>query len=397
MNLQNALTIETTSHSETIEQQLKLLIVRDLFQLKWNLKTDNGTFVISPPTEYDKDVVKQSMNFKRQEILIKNQIWINDHINLLRENLAAGKKVFQSEIIPRIEVCKTDRQHELFRMCRYYWSSPYSDYVGRRIKLLIRDEAIENHPIIGIAALGSPIIHIPERDDWVGWDTKTRTNNLISCMDAYVLGAMPPYNTMLGGKLIAYILASNEIRTIYKDKYKDITTNISNRISSNLVCLFTTSLYGRSSQYNRIRYDEKCLYNEIGKTKGFGSLHLTNETFLMMQKLLIENNIIISNRFGDGPNWRMRVIREACDMIGINSDMLLKHSFKRNIYAIPLAKNYKNILLGKSKRPTYYNYPMKDLTDYWRERWLNSRKKYLVQSGRANEINTFNPSEFNIL
>ncbi|GHT68671.1 hypothetical protein FACS1894110_16780 [Spirochaetia bacterium] len=397
MNLQNALTIETNPQADDIEQRLKLLIVRDLFQLKWDLKTNNGTFVISPPTEYAKDVVKQSMNFKRQEILIKNQIWINNHVNLLRDNLATGKEAFKSEIIPSIEVCTTDRQHELFRICRYYWSSPYSDYVGRRIKLLVRDEAIENRPIIGIAALGSPIIHIPERDNWIEWDTKTRTNNLIFCMDAYVLGAMPPYNTMLGGKLIAYILASNEIRKIYKEKYENICTNINNRISTNLVCLFTTSLYGRSSQYNRIQYNEKYLYNEIGKTKGFGSLHLTNETFLMMQNLLIQNNIIISNRFGDGPNWRMRVIREACDIIGINSDMLLKHSFKRNIYAIPLAENYKKILLGEEQQPNYHNYPMKDLADYWRERWFNSRKKYLLQSGRINEINTFNPLEFTII
>jgi hypothetical protein len=250
---------------------------------------------------------------------------------------------------------------------------------------------LKNHPIIGIAALGSPIIHIPDRDKWIGWNTKTRTNNLIYCMDAYVLGAMPPYNMLLGGKLISYILSSNEIRKIYKEKYNGISTNINKRTSTDLVCIFTTSLYGRSSQYNRIKYDNKILYEEIGKTKGFGSLHLTNETFSIMQNLLVKNNIFISNRFGDGPNWRMRVIREACDHIGINSDILLKHSFKRNIYAVPLAENFKNILLGEEQEPDYYNYPLEELTGYWRERWLNNRKKYLFQSKKIDDINQFKP------
>jgi hypothetical protein len=397
MNTKNSLTISTDPQTDDIEQLLKSHIVNDLFKLKWDLKQEDNSFVISPPVEYNKDIVRQSMDYKRQETLRKNQKWIDNHIGMLRQNLVAGKDAFKSEIVPSIEVCQTPPQHELFRICRYYWSSPYSDYVGRRIKLIIRDESLENRPIIGIAALGSPIIHIPERDKWVGWNTKTRTNNLIYCMDAYVLGAMPPYNMLLGGKLIAYILSSNEIRKIYKEKYNGIRTNINNRISTNLVCLFTTSLYVHSSQYNRIRYNNKILYNKIGNTKGFGSLHVTNETFSIMIDLLAQNNIFISNRFGNGPNWRMRVIREACDHIGINSDVLLKHSFKRSIYAVPLAKNFIKILLGEEQEPDYCNYPLEELTDYWRERWLNNRKEYLFRSKRIDEINQFNPKRFNIL
>ena len=69
-----------------------------------------------------------------------------------------------------------------------------------------------NQPVIGIAAIGSPIIHIPERDDFIGWDKETRTKNLIYTMDAYVIGAVPPYNYLLGGKLIAYLLTSKGIQ-----------------------------------------------------------------------------------------------------------------------------------------------------------------------------------------
>lgn len=102
-------------------------------------------------------------------------------------------------------------------------------------------------------------------------------------MDAYVIGALPPYNLLLGGKLISYILASNEVRSLYKEKYKDNSTIINNRQADDLVGIITTSLYGRSSQYNRLKYKDELLYQPIGETIGYGTLHLTDETIQNMR------------------------------------------------------------------------------------------------------------------
>jgi len=154
------------------EERVKLLLVRDLFRLNWNIEKSKDKLIVSPPIYYDKEIIKQSMNISRQEILNKNREWIERHIDLAKKNLAQGKDILKSEILPRIEICKTQKQHDLFRIFRYYWSSPYSEYVGRRIRLLIRDDGIEGSPIIGIAALGSSIIHIPDRDKWIGWIKK---------------------------------------------------------------------------------------------------------------------------------------------------------------------------------------------------------------------------------
>ena len=209
------------------------------------------------------------MAFKRNEIIAKHKTWIGKNIDFARKNLANGYDVLTSTIDPIIEVCETERQHRLFRMLRYYWSSPHSEYVGRRIKIIIRDNALPSKPVIGIAALGSPIIHIPERDDWIGWNKETRTKNLIYTLDAYVIGAVPPYNYLLGGKLISYLLASNEVREIYRVKYKDQITLKEKRKANKLVGIFTTSLYGSSSQYNRIKYNGELLYKPIGQTKRF--------------------------------------------------------------------------------------------------------------------------------
>jgi hypothetical protein len=148
---------------------------------------------------------------------------------------------------------------------------------------------------------------IPARDTWIGWDNKARTRNLVYAMDAYVLGALPPYNHILGGKLISYLMASNEVRRIYERKYRGKVTNISKRKANRLACIFTTSLYGKSSQYNRVKFNDDLVYIPIGQTKGYGTLHLTDETFEAMRGLLESRKILVTNRFGDGPVWRMRV------------------------------------------------------------------------------------------
>jgi hypothetical protein len=208
--------------TDSPEEKVILLILRDLLRLGWEITFKTNQLSIKPPQTYDKQVIKGSMEIKRQEAITQKRAWIDKHLELARENLADGSEVWQSEIAPVIEICQTQRQFDTFRIFRYYWSSPYSEYVGRRLKLIIRDSAVPNKPIIGIAALGSSIVHIPDRDKWIGWDKPTRTNNLIYTMDAYVLGALPPYNHLLGGKLISYLIASNEVREMYQRKLRTL-------------------------------------------------------------------------------------------------------------------------------------------------------------------------------
>jgi len=373
------------------EEKVILLILRDLLRLGWEVNFKTNRIAINPPQSYDKQVIKCSMEIKRQEAIAKKRAWIDKHIELARNNLADGDEVWQSEINPIIEVCQTQSQFDIFRIFRYYWSSPYSEYVGRRLKLLIRDSALPNKPIIGIAALGSSIVHMPDRDKWIGWDTPTRTTNLIYTMDAYVLGALPPYNHLLGGKLISYLIASNEVREIYQRKYKDAVTNIAKRTANDIACIFTTSLYGKSSQYNRVRFNDKALYTHVGETKGYGTLHLTDETFEAMRDLLEYKGISVSNRFGDGPIWKMRVIRATADILGFDADFLLKHSFQRAIYVTPLAANYKEFLQGKSQKLDYFDYPLNSLAEYWHKRWLiNRRNRPEIEEA----VRSFKKSEF---
>ena len=100
---------------------------------------------------------------------------------------------------------------------------------------------------------------------------------------------------------------------------------------------------------------------------------------------------LVHSIFGEGVNPRLRKIRDVLDAVGLTSDMILKHGNRRIIYGIPLASNFREVLLGRQKTadpilPT--DDPMettRQMADYWRRRWLAPRienKMYIDQVAR---------------
>lgn len=58
---------------------------------------------------------------------------------------------------------------DIWRYFRHTWTNQYASTPGRTMAFLVRDRSQPNHPVIGIGALGSPIVQIRERDAWLGW------------------------------------------------------------------------------------------------------------------------------------------------------------------------------------------------------------------------------------
>jgi hypothetical protein len=219
----------------------------------------------------------------------------------------------------------------------------------------------------------------------------------IDMMDIVVCGAIAPYNVVLGGKLVCMLLGSPEIVKYYATKYKKQPSIIASSMKGspvhrphNLVLLCTTSLYGvGSSQYNRVkvlaeilggRSEDKLEYYKLGYSVGFGSFHFSQETLKWIKVLLgRKTNRLVNSIFGEGVNPLMRKIRESLDEVGLLSDKILWHGNKRVVYAVPLARNFRAVLLGIDKRPQYLipqtNAKAKTaaLADYWRRRWVASR------------------------
>src|SRR5690606_18661658 len=92
-----------------------------------------------------------------------------------------------------------------------------------------------------------------------------------------VLGAVPPYSYLLGGKLVALLAVSDEVRTAVADKYRGSVSRIGNKpFDGHLAMLTTSSALGRSSIYNRLRYQGQLVYRSVGYTRGSGEFHFTH-------------------------------------------------------------------------------------------------------------------------
>jgi Domain of unknown function (DUF4338) len=70
------------------------------------------------------------------------------------------------------------------------------------------------------------------------------------------VGAVPPYASLLCGKLVAMPATSSEVQHAFERKYRGQQSRISRHLfDGRLALLTTTSALGRSSLYNRLTFD----------------------------------------------------------------------------------------------------------------------------------------------
>ena len=215
-------------------------------------------------------------------------------------------------------------------------------------------------------------------------------------MEIIVCGAIPPYNELLGGKLVSILACSPRVISDYTEKYQGQVSEIASRMKgsrvirdSRLAFLGTTSLYAAgSSQYNRIKVPEtedfRLYFNEMGITAGYGTVYFSRSTTTVIMRMLElqDGGRRINNIFGEGTSPRFRLITRGMACLGIKSDIFLKHYSPRIVYSIELAKNTNDFLCGFTDELEYpfdVNDPevvtrkTNDLIDYWYNRWLCSR------------------------
>lgn len=566
-------------------------IVLDLVAQGWKLKVCESEVFAEPPNieAESKDVVKQIIrnshligrNAQLREKSVRDFVMGMERRRLTKKGwhsifsvMRVGKELAESLgkisqiddenrrfdelskiISPYMQFIKPDdiceitglRLGDIWRYFRHTWVNEYKSVPGRSIMILIRDAAAPNHPVIGIASLGSSVVQHKVRDKWIGWqqqklvdtiaenptpkllnwllkslerligdiykedlinekiisnfDLKNPTKEIIKTlkeeselaikehrkepqrtkhngqksdtikddfwekeaktflyrskrckqlykllnikrilleqgftkkgkpnlqealsdskvknsvaqlvrmikaehvgvdmMDITVCGAIAPYNSLLGGKLVCMLLCSPEMTRHYNKRYSEQTSIIASAMKGkkvvrkpNLVLLCTTSLYGvGSSQYNRVKIplkeigidsNESVSYKDLGHSYGFGTYHFSRITTKLGSDLNSrkKGGRLVNSIFGEGVNPLMRKIRESINLIGLDSENLLLHGNKRVTYGIQLAENFRNILLGIEKKPKYIlpqNAPKqmtKEIADYWIKRWLSRR------------------------
>jgi len=127
------------------------------------------------------------------------------------------------KIKPALIEVNTSQERRIFRHALSFWSVPVTPGYGRRLRFIVWDDY--NKKVIGIFGLCDPVIGLEVRDRFIGWTREVKKERLYNLMTAYVLGAVPPYNQLLGGKLVALISSSNEVRNIVYNKYNQGRNN----------------------------------------------------------------------------------------------------------------------------------------------------------------------------
>ncbi len=355
----------------SLEARIKRSLRRHLQNIGFSRAADGA---LQPPDE-SKETVRKLHLAQRNEILKREENFVKRAWPELKIYFANGDEVVPEKIDAQLELIEGGTwQSDLFRLACLTWSIPVSHGYGRRLRFLVWDKS--NQKLIGLIGLGDPVFNLKVRDELIGWTVRQRKKRLVDMMDAYVLGAIPPYNLLLCGKMIACLIRTKEVMEYFATKYENTKGIISRQHKhASLVAVTTSSALGRSSLYNRLTLDGTRYFKSIGSTSGWGHFHIPTSLFQLIREYLKSKHheYFDNNRFGDGPNWRLRAIRHALSAMKLNPN-LLRHGINREVFICQFASNASRFLTGKAKRLNHKNLrSIADVTRLSLDRWIIPR------------------------
>jgi hypothetical protein len=355
---------------------LREAIIRSLRKQGYSVKRG----LIQIPGNASKDDYRSLNKLAVKKKLEKSGPRVQRYENKLLEYIANGWEVIPESVCPKIVLVQSGSEHELlFRYACLHWSIPVSAGYGRRLRFLVFDES--NDKLIGLFGLGDPVYAMQARDKWVGWDRETKAERLYHMMDAYVLGAVPPYSFLLGGKLVAMLACSNEVRNAFQKKYKGHKSLIRKKKRPPYLALVTTtSALGRSSVYNRIRVNGREYWTSVGFTQGSGEFHFSNGVYDEMRAYVERycEPTAKQDAWGEGFRNKREVVRKCLSKIGLSGD-LIYHGIRREIFAAPLGREALRFLRGEVSRPCFYDWSVVEISRNFIERWLLSRAERMPE------------------
>lgn len=322
-----------------------------------------------------KDVIRKMHRCQRRERLASSQRFLERALPRALPYFASGNELDPRAIALRLKPVRTGTpEADMFRVATLTWSVPVSVGFGRRMRYLVWDEGHDR--LAGIIALGDPVYNLSVRDNLIDWTVHDRAQRLVGILDAYVLGAVPPYNLLLGGKAVACLIRSRDVFDDFHRSYGETVGVISGRAKhASLVAVTTTSSMGRSSVYNRLRLEGTDYFESIGFTEGWGHFHITDTLFERMRFFLRERNHAYADKhkFGEGPNWRLRTIRAALGALNFNEN-ILRHGIKREVFISKLAANAFDVLRTGAEAPDVSGLrTVAEIADLARDRWIVPR------------------------
>ncbi len=348
---------------KTIDQaKLKKEIRKILKKQGYEVKKNQFSLAVM-----DHDTKRSVHDLAKEERIEKRKDFISRSTKIAKKYLIDGNNIDVRKIKPRlIEVLPDTEWEVLFRWWNLvWWSLPYERAYGRQMRYIVWDQ--HHKSIIGLIGLQSPILSWSVRDKHLGIPADTRDYWVNQSLSAQRLGAVPPYNSILGGKLVAYLVGADLIRRKYAQKYADVQTVLQKRdLPPRLLFITTTGAYGKSSVYTRLKYNTEYVAKFIGYSHGSGSFHISNDIFDKLVMFLDSKGYDVRRGYGSGPSRKLRLISQALNLLGFENGST--HGIRRAVYLFPFVKNLSDVI-KKNARPKWYHHTIDDLTAYWKQRW----------------------------
>ena len=361
-----------------------------LIQLETNIKDALNDIYVKDlgyhrNTKHPNEEYIQRLREQAEELRIKN---LN---NTKNDNVTDWVAEAESELFKKKRLIELAKLLETRNIFQKYHASTAREQI---VTMLKKDD--------GRKAIGAALI--ANRKNKIG----------ANMMDIIVCGAIPPYNELLGGKLVSILACSPQVISDYTNRYKKQVSEIASRMKgkkvirdSRLAYMGTTSLYAiGSSQYNRIKVpmaeDFELIYKKVGVTEGFGTVYFSKHTTDLLSRILeiMDGGKKINHIFGEGTSPRFRLISRGVVALGLKADSFLQHYSPRIVYSMELAKNSKDFLNGYTsdlqyafdlENPESIIQATKEMSDFWYNRWLLSRIKTVDIETR---LNAFKVEEF---
>lgn len=349
---------------------------------------DNQGFYVNGhvvPEMYDKSSFKQIHSFSRIEQLLVHKNFLVKNTKKVKPFFIDGSKLEPEKISLEIREVESGSLDEIIYKWwnLMWWSVPYQRAFGRQMRFIIWD-TYHNAPF-GLIGLQSPVLKIAVRDQYLEIPKDELDIWVNKSMQAQRLGALPPYNELIGGKMVALAMTCNEIREAYRNKYADATTLLEKRkIEPDLLFMSTTSAFGKSSIYNRLKFKDEVVAKSLGYTKGSGTFHINEELFKDISAYLKKKGENVSTKFGQGPSRRLKILGKAFSYLDLPNYSY--HNIKREFFLFPLTTNLKDVI-HKGKAPVYVDRPFSELSKYWLQRWC------LPRSERKTNWKNFKPDD----
>jgi hypothetical protein len=219
---------------------------------------------------------------------------------------------------------------------------------GRNVKINVKDRV--SGKLLGQISLASDVTAMGVRDNYIGWskDNKFVDGKLNNTTIASTIVCTQPlgYN-FLGGKLIAMMTTTPEVRAYWKEKYKNV-----------LIAVGTTSLYGIHSQYNGIP-----LFKTLGESAGKISLKPDDKFYDPWHQWIKEHHAewydenITEERARNGANMgyerngpvsgiKQKILGKIFKECGIKANQY-HHGFKRGVYFAMMYENGNEFLCNE--------------------------------------------------